>query len=90
MEDSLMKKRFLFISCEEAFHICDKSQYGEATLWEKVKLNLRFIWCHFTRAYVSKNRKLTKAMRASKVQCLNQNERDQLLNSFNQQLQNNQ
>lgn len=83
-----MKKNFLFISCEEAFHICDKSQYGEATLWEKIKLNLRFIWCRFTQAYVKKNRKLTKAIKISKVECLQQTEREQLIERFNQQLQN--
>ncbi len=88
MEDDSMKKNFLFISCEEAFHICDKSQYGEATLWEKIKLNLRFIWCRFTQAYVKKNRKLTKAIKISKVECLQQTEREQLIERFNQQLQN--
>ncbi len=81
-----MKKSVIFISCEEAYHICDKSQYGDSTLWERVKLNLRFMYCKFTRAYVSRNIKLTKLMRTSDVACLHQNERDQLLKSFNHQL----
>jgi hypothetical protein len=40
-----MKKSFLFISCQEAKHICDKSQYDEATGWERLKLGIRLIWC---------------------------------------------
>ena len=31
--------KLLFISCAEAKSICDKDQYGEATDWEKLKLN---------------------------------------------------
>ena len=56
------KKNILFISCDEAKHICDKSQYGEATFWEKVKLNIRLSWCRVTQAYTKKNRKLTNLM----------------------------
>ena len=41
-----MKKSILFISCEEAHNICDKSQYGEATGWERVKLGIRLCWCN--------------------------------------------
>lgn len=59
-----------FISCEEAKHICDKSQYGEASFWEKVKLNVRLSWCRFTRAYSSNNNKLTKLMKESKIESL--------------------
>ena len=50
-----MKKRFLFISCEEAKLICDKVQYNEATNWERVKLNLRISWCSIAKSYTKKN-----------------------------------
>lgn len=53
------KKSFLFITIEEARHICDKIQYGEATLWERLKLSLRMTWCKITRNYTQKNTKLT-------------------------------
>ena len=55
-----MKKSILFITCDEAKHICDRSQYGEASVWEKFKLNVRLSWCAVTRAYSRRNRKLTK------------------------------
>jgi len=81
-----MKKRFLFITCEEAKHICDKSQYGEATPWERFKLTIRLSWCKITRAYTSRNRKLTQAMENSEVNCLESQEKSQLKNVFEQEL----
>lgn len=86
MKETNMKKSFLFISCEEAYEICDKSQYGEATFWEKIKLNVRYIWCQFTQKYVNKNRKLTQVIKISNVQGLHQTEREQLMERFDQQL----
>jgi hypothetical protein len=83
-----MEKRFLFISCEEAKHICDKSQYGEATLWEKFKLNIRLSWCKFTRAYTKRNRTLTKTIKSSKVECLKHQEQQKLKEKFNSLLKN--
>lgn len=64
------KKGLLFISCEEAQHICDKSQYDEASTWEKIKLNLRLSWCRVTRAYYKRNTKLTDKIKESNVDCL--------------------
>ncbi|WP_406684828.1 hypothetical protein N1F78_03655 [Seonamhaeicola sp. MEBiC1930] len=65
-----MKKKFLFISCEEAQHICDKAQYNEASLWEKIKLNIRLSYCRLTRVYYKNNTKLTKKIAESKIECL--------------------
>jgi len=81
-----MKKNFLFITCEEAKHICDKSQYGEATLWEKFKLNIRLSWCKITRAYTKRNRILTKNIKSSKVECLKHHEQQQLKEKFKTEL----
>lgn len=88
MEETTLKKNFLFISCEEAYHICDKAQYGEATFWEKIKLNLRYLWCRITQSYVNRNRKLTQTIKVSNIQTLHKTERDVLTERFNQQLQN--
>lgn len=73
-----MKKSFLFISCEEAHHICDKSQYGEATLWEKIKLNIRLSWCKISQAYTKKNKALTKAIKRADIHALQDHEKIEL------------
>jgi len=67
-----MKKNKLFISCDEAKEICDKSQYGEATFWEKVKLTIRLSWCSISKKYSKKNQQLTNVIKTSEVDCLKQ------------------
>lgn len=81
-----MEKSFLFISCEEAKHICDKSQYGEATFWEKFKLNIRLSWCKITRAYTKRNKALTKTIKSTHVDCLKHDEQQELKERFQTQL----
>ncbi|TXD82831.1 hypothetical protein ESY86_12500 [Subsaximicrobium wynnwilliamsii] len=72
-----MKKRFLFISCEQAYLICDKAQYGEANLWERFELMLRLSWCKFARAYTKDNCALTAAIHSSKDKLLTEIEREE-------------
>ena len=62
------KKSFLFVTCDEAKQICDKTQYGEASIWERVKLNIRLSWCKVTRAYTRNNRKLTAMVEKAKLE----------------------
>lgn len=81
-----MKKGFLFISCDEAKHICDKSQYDEATSWEKVKLNIRLSWCRITKAYYKRNTKLTEVLNTAKPEALSPSERDSLASKFKEEL----
>lgn len=81
-----MKKGFLFISCEEAIHICDKAQYDEASWWEKIELKIRISWCHITKDYAQKNMRLSSFIKQHKVECLQRKERKQLQKEFEQQL----
>ena len=81
-----MKKGFLFISCEEAMHICDKAQYDEASWWETIELKIRISWCHFTKDYVQKNTHLSSFLKQHKVECLQRKKRKRLQEVFEQQL----
>lgn len=47
------------ITCEEATTICTKSQYGEASLVEKIKLNIHFIFCKVCRMFTKQNAELS-------------------------------
>lgn len=80
--------RIFFISKEQAFHICDKSQYRESTAWEKAKLTFRYFWCNSTRRYVNRNTKLTKALELSNIECLKHCERKLLDERMEQLLKN--
>ncbi len=47
------------LTCDEATMICDKSQYGEASFNEKLKLNFHIAFCKFCKMYSAQNAKLT-------------------------------
>ncbi|RED42255.1 hypothetical protein DFQ10_109150 [Winogradskyella eximia] len=81
-----MKKSFLFINCDEAKHICDKVQYGEASSWERFKLNIRLAYCHITKSYSTKNSKLTESIEKAEVKCLKAEERNKIENQFKAEL----
>ncbi|WP_457616771.1 hypothetical protein [Lutibacter sp.] len=48
------------LTCDEATTICDKTQYGEAGLWERVKLGLHFLMCRTCGLYSKQNQVMTK------------------------------
>lgn len=52
-------KERLFYTCEEAELVCDKSQYGGLSFWEKVRLRLHLFYCDYCRTYTQRNQKLT-------------------------------
>jgi len=50
------------LTCDEATQICDKTQYSEATLWERIKLNIHLFMCKNCRLYSKQNKVITKCM----------------------------
>ncbi|SEM00526.1 hypothetical protein SAMN04487910_3882 [Aquimarina amphilecti] len=72
----MSKENKIFVSCENANHICDKNQYKEASFWEKVKLNIHLIYCKACRKYSAKNTKLTNLFKDPKVISINQSAKD--------------
>lgn len=60
------------ISCDEATTICDKSQYGEASFFEKIKLNFHFILCRICGLYSKQNNKMSKVYKMKAHDCKNE------------------
>ncbi|PTM08305.1 MAG: hypothetical protein DA407_08335 [Bacteroidetes bacterium] len=86
-----MSKDFkLFISCDQAAHTCDKTQYNEATLWEKIKLTLHLFYCKVCRKYSANNGKLTELVHKPEVDCLKNTEKEKLQDNLKKQLESNQ
>jgi len=54
-----MSKKIL-IKCDEATTICDKSQYGEASTFDKMRLSLHNFLCHRCKLYTEQNKVMTK------------------------------
>ncbi|UKM65159.2 hypothetical protein GSB9_01721 [Flavobacteriaceae bacterium GSB9] len=63
----------VLMPCDKANHVCDKTQYRDASLREKLLLNIHLVYCKACRGYSKNNRKLTKAVKVSKVDCLDKN-----------------
>lgn len=62
------KRKTLLIDCSEAAHCCDKKQYNEASVTEKLKMLLHLIYCKKCRKYSSHNNRLTELIKESKIQ----------------------
>ena len=74
------------LECHEANHICDKNQYKEASLWEKVKLTFHLIYCRACRKYTKRNNKLSDLVWNPKVETLDTSEKSELMSSFDKEL----
>ena len=75
----------IIIPCEEANHVCDKTQYKEATLWEKIKLNIHLLYCKACRKYTQKNTRLTKLVTKKPIH-LDTSSKERLQSAFEKEL----
>lgn len=75
--------------CDEANHVCDKTQYKEGTLWEKIKLNFHLIYCRACRKYSKNNAILTQTIKKSDVQCLDKKCKDAMKKTIDNALKEN-
>jgi len=81
----LIMSKFM-IPCKEANHVCDKTQYKEATVWEKIILNIHLIYCRACRGYTKNNAKLTKTIKISGIDCLDEKYKDAMRKDFDKAL----
>ena len=75
-----------FLKCEEASHVCDKSQYHEASFFEKIKLTIHLIYCRVCRKYSKNNAKLTECIEKSNVNCLDESVKNEMKKNFEKEL----
>jgi len=61
--------RNLKITCDQATTICDKNQYGEASIRELIKLNIHFIKCRICIIYTKHNITLTNFYKGYSQHC---------------------
>ncbi|NAY92884.1 hypothetical protein GTQ34_13255 [Muricauda sp. JGD-17] len=63
------------ISCDEAAHICTRSQYKEASLWEILKLRLHILYCRACAKFSKQNKTLTSLCDRADMQVLSENDK---------------
>ena len=76
-----------FIKCEEAGHVCDKHQYEEASITEKIKLKIHLIYCSTCRRHSASNKKLSQLIEKIQLHFLSSKEKEQLKKAFEEELQ---
>jgi hypothetical protein len=82
------------LSCDQATTICDKSQYGEVSLFERIKLSLHLFKCKKCGKYTQQNGILTKCYEAKakhekmKKDCLSEDEKQYLEKEIKQKRNN--
>jgi Pyruvate/2-oxoacid:ferredoxin oxidoreductase delta subunit len=59
----------LKITCNQATTICDKNQYGEASMNELIKLNIHLIKCRICAIYTKHNITLTNFYKGYSQYC---------------------
>ncbi|WP_310992796.1 hypothetical protein [Aequorivita marina] len=76
----------VFLKCEEAANLCDKSQYKEAGPWEKVKLSMHLMMCGLCRKYSKQNVKLTQTIESANIKTMCSEEKKRLKEKLEQEL----
>lgn len=76
----------MFLDCEKARHICDKTQYKESTLLEKIKHTIHLIYCSACRKYSKSNVKLTKTVKKVKLKPMDSASKTKIETTFNNEL----
>jgi len=74
------------ISCDEAALICNKSQYHEASLSEKLKLKLHILFCSTCTSFSKKNKQLSNLFRRAQLYVLSEAEKKELREKINKRL----
>lgn len=78
-----------FLECDKAVHVCDKSQYNEASFFEKFLLKLHILMCKLCRSHVKRNTKLTKTIKSANIKTLHSEEKQQLKTRLRQEMDSN-
>jgi|TARA_B110000259_G_scaffold46665_1_gene54294 hypothetical protein len=74
------------MKCEDAGQVCDKSQYKEASFWEKLKLNVHLLYCSPCREYTQKNVKLSIVFKKSNLKIMSLRDKKDLKKQIHQEI----
>ena len=69
------KFKSLFLDCSQANHCCDKAQYDEASLMDKIKIHLHNFFCKPCQKYTSTNKKLSALVKKANLKTCTEEEK---------------
>lgn len=76
----------ILISCKDAAHLCQKKEYREASLMDRVRLRLHLSMCRVCSVFARKNRQLTLLLNRARLTSLQDAEKEAMkkaLREFN-------
>jgi hypothetical protein len=74
------------INCDKASHICDKSQYQEASSLDIIKLKFHHVFCKVCRYHSKKNCLLTSLLKKTDLHILDQKSKADMENKLQKEL----
>jgi len=77
-----------FLKCNEAARVCDKCQYDEAGIFEKLILKIHLRMCKICRTYSAHNEKLTKTIESANLKSLCEEDKALLKKRLRQEIKN--
>ena len=80
-----MKLGIVF-KCNKAAHICDKSQYAESTLAERLFMRMHQWMCSICRDHSNENSKLTETLHKADIQLYPQEKKEILRQRIQQEI----
>lgn len=72
----MKRNSFSGLTCTEAAKICDKAEYREAGLVEKLRLQLHLFFCRTCKDYNSRNRDLSSLLNKAKIEKCSSEEKE--------------
>jgi hypothetical protein len=76
----------IIFNCNDASHICDKSQYAESTATERLLMKLHQWMCRICREHSAENSKLTEALHKAELKTLPEEDKAVLRRTIQQEI----
>ena len=74
------------LSCEKAAEICTKTQYGEASFTDKLKLSYHLFVCKTCAKFSKQNTEFTSICENANIKSLSQTQKEAMKNALKQNL----
>lgn len=76
----------IIFKCDAAAHICDKSQYKESSLWERIQMKMHHLMCRICRQHSERNTKLSQVIQIANLKTLPVEKKKELRDTIQQEI----
>lgn len=76
----------IMFNCGAAAKTCDKSQYQESSLLDRILMKMHHLMCRVCREHSAENTKLTNALQKADVKTLTRDEKEHIRKKVQQEI----